>query len=186
MTSSFQIPATRDPSMTPNLAYQMPRLQEIREAYMELADRAYRQECFDIAEKMYIAAWEEVNQNTATETELGIVLSQLGKFFFERGLHKKSQILLRRSLDTFDRNKEPLRQATIENLELLAHIASAEGKFLQAEKFFKRQWLLSKRLFEKNDPRIMEPIKSLVQLNLKYGRYERADALARRLRATKA
>ena len=180
MTSSMLAVTVRTPSMAPNVVAPIPAVEQIRETYMELGDRAYRQECFDIAEKMYQAALQETSELVPENACLGTILFQLGRFYFQRGLYKKAEVLCKRSLDSFERNNGRYQPSVYENFGLLGHLASVDGKFTHAEKFFKRQWVISKRVYDKHDPRISVPIRSLVQLYRKYGRMERAEALSRR------
>jgi hypothetical protein len=113
---------------------------------------------------------------------MGTYLHNLGKLFLRSGLVKKAEVLLKKSMDTCARNSDCNHPLAYENAGLLARLAAGDGKFPRAQKLAKRQWLIGKRIYGKDDPRTREPIKFLVQLYRTYGKFERADALERLIR----
>ena len=183
MTTSMQSPrVSRSTSLVPSTAPVKPVTDAIWETYIELGDNAYRKGFFDIAEKMFLAAIKEANHEVSEGATLGTILCHFGKFYFEQQRNKKAEVFLKRAVDTFDRDKKSYEQGACEAVELLARVSMAEGRYDQAEKLFKRQFAIVKKTYGKDDPRLIEPIRSLVQLYRTYGKFERADALAVRLR----
>ncbi len=183
MTSSMQTPRiSRSPSLTPNGTQSKPVSDSIWETYIELGDNAYRKGYFDIAEKMFMAAIKEATHNLPENPCLGAILCHFGKFYFEQERLKKAEVFLKRSVDTYDRDKKSYDPGVCQAIELLARVSVSEGRYEQAEKLFKRQFAILKKTHGRNDPRLIEPIRSLVQLYRTYGKFERADALTARLR----
>jgi tetratricopeptide (TPR) repeat protein len=183
MTSSMQTPRiSRSPSLMPTVAAPKPVSDAIWETYIELGDNAYRKGFFDMAEKMFLAAIKEASHRLPEPACLGTILCHFGKFYFDQDRHKKAEVFLKRSIDTFDRDKKSYDPCACDAIELLARVSVTEGRYDQAEKLFKRQFAIVKKIYGRHDPRLIEPIRSLIQLYRTYGKFERADALALRLR----
>jgi tetratricopeptide (TPR) repeat protein len=161
-------------------------LRTVREAiwenYAQLADNAYRKSFFDIATKMLQAAIRDLNNGFPEVNDLPLLLSELGKHYYQNDQYKKAEVVLKRSLESFQREKRNYDPLICPVLQMLGDIYSYHGRYQFAERLFKRQFSVTARLYGKKDTRLIQPLTSLIDLYRKYGKTERANALKDRMR----
>jgi tetratricopeptide (TPR) repeat protein len=155
----------------------------IWETYAELADNAYRKGFYDIASKMLSAVLKDLKSGFADTNDLPVLLSELGKYYHQQQQYKKAEVLLKRSLESFQREKRNYEPAVCVVLELLGEIYNYYGRYQFAERLFKRQFSVTARLYGKKDTRLVKPLQSLIDLYKKYGKNERAEALYDRMKS---
>lgn len=154
----------------------------IWETYAELADNAYRKGFYDIAAKMLQGVLKDLKNGFPETNDLPILLAELGQIYYQQQQLKKAEVLLKRALESFQREKRNYEPAVCTVLEQLAEIYSYYGRYQFAERLFKRQFSVTARLYGKKDTRLIKPLKSLIDLYNKYGKIERASALYKRMR----
>ena len=182
MISSISIPvSSRITSFEPG-AHKKDVKDAIWETYAELADNAYRKGFYDIASKMLSAVLKDLKSGFADTNDLPVLLSELGKIYHSQQQYKKAEVLLKRSLESFQREKRNYEPAVCVVLELLGEIYSYYGRYQFAERLFKRQFSVTARLYGKKDTRLIKPLQSLIDLYKKYGKHERAEALYDRMK----
>jgi tetratricopeptide (TPR) repeat protein len=154
----------------------------IWETYAELADNAYRKGFYDIAAKMLQGVLKDLKSGFPEIMDLPILLSELGRIYYQQQQFKKAEVLFKRALESFQREKRNYEPAVCSVLELLAEIYSYYGRYQFAERSFKRQFSVTAKLYGKNDTRLIKPLQSLIELYKKYGKTERASALYERMK----
>jgi tetratricopeptide (TPR) repeat protein len=161
-------------------------LRTVREAiwenYAQLADNAYRKAFYDIAAKMLQAAIRDLNSSFPEVNDLPVLLSELGKHYYQNDQYKKAEVVLKRALESFQREKRTYDPLICPVLQMLGGIYSYHGRYQFAERLFKRQFSVTARLYGKRDTRLVQPLTLLIDLYRKYGKTERADALKERMR----
>ena len=153
----------------------------IWETYAELADNAYRKGFYDIASKMLQAVLKDLNNRLPETNDLPILLCELGKYYYEQKEYKKAEVLFKRSLESFQREKRNYEQPVCVVLEMLGEIYCYYGRYQFAERLFKRQFSVTARVYGKKDTRLIKPLQSLIELYKTYGKTERASALYDRM-----
>jgi tetratricopeptide (TPR) repeat protein len=154
----------------------------ISEIYSELADNAYRKGFYDVASKMLLEVLRDLNSGFADSNDLPMLLSELGRHYHSQQQHKKAEVLLKRSLESFQREKRNYEPAVCVVLQLLGEIYSYYGQYQFAERMLKRQFSVTARLYGRKDTRLIKPLQSLTELYKKYGKNERAEALYDRMK----
>ncbi|HEY9684425.1 MAG TPA: tetratricopeptide repeat protein [Oculatellaceae cyanobacterium] len=153
----------------------------IWETYAELADNAYRKGFYDIATKMLQAVIKDLNSRFPESNDLPVLLSELGKYYHQQKEMKKAEVLLKRALESYQREKRSYDPSICSVLELLGEIYCHYGRYQFAERLFKRQFSVTARLYGKKDTRLIKPLQSLIDLYRTYGKTERASALYDRM-----
>jgi tetratricopeptide (TPR) repeat protein len=153
----------------------------IWETYAELADNAYRKGFYDIATKMLQAVLKDLNSRLPETNDLPLLLAELGKYYHQKKETKKAEVLFKRSLESYQREKRNYDPSICIVLELLGEIYCYYGRYQFAERLFKRQFSVTARLYGKKDTRLIKPLQSLIELYRTYGKTERASALYDRM-----
>jgi tetratricopeptide (TPR) repeat protein len=155
---------------------------KIWETYAELADNAYRKGFYDIVAKMLLAVLKDLRTDFPESTDLPLLLLELGKYYHQQQQFKKAEIMLKRSMESFQRERRNYEANVCLVLAMLAEIHSYYGRYQLAERLYKRQFSVTARLYGKHSLKLVISLKPLISLYQKYGKTERAEALVERMK----
>ncbi|MGH9554037.1 MAG: tetratricopeptide repeat protein, partial [Terriglobales bacterium] len=152
------------------------------DTYVELGDAAYRNGHADVALMMLKAALKEANHPAEDDDRLCDVLFRMAYVYHQQKRYKKSEVLLKRSLETAEHDIGKSDMDLCPILDLLAESAAAEGRLEKAERYYKRSLAIARRAHGRKDGRTARWLLNLMALYKSFGRLPEASICKERAR----
>lgn len=155
------------------------------EVYINVGDNAFKHGDFDLAEKMFQAAWQESKLLENGDSDIGNAVSNLAQVYQRQQRYTKVEILFERLIAVYSRIFGKQDPRLCPPMNRLAEAFVTQKKFKEAERLYKRCVIICENSPSAASNELVPALLNLAYFYMNRGRTDKARDIFKRVHELK-